>query len=68
MAGYNDTPVSARLPIPLTSGQHSVRAIGRNAMQTLLDLLAGEQPTSATFAFEAIGEGQGVDVSVRSCQ
>lgn len=49
VVGYNDTPVSARLPIPLTSVQHPVRAIGRHAMQTLLDLLAGEQPTSVTF-------------------
>jgi LacI family transcriptional regulator len=49
VVGYNDTPVSARLPIPLSSVHHPVQAIGRLAMQNLLALLAGEQPQSVTF-------------------
>jgi LacI family transcriptional regulator, galactose operon repressor len=49
VVGYNDTPVSARLPIPLTSVHHPVQSIGRLAMQNLLALMAGERPTSVTF-------------------
>jgi LacI family transcriptional regulator len=49
VVGYNDTPVSARLPIPLTSVRHPVQSIGRLAMQNLLALLAGEPPRSVTF-------------------
>lgn len=48
VVGYNDTPVSARLPIPLSSVHHPVQSIGRLAMQNLLALLAGEQPQSVT--------------------
>ncbi len=49
VVGYNDTPLSARLPIPLSSVHHPVQAIGRLAMENLLALLAGEQPQSVTF-------------------
>jgi LacI family transcriptional regulator len=49
VVGYNDTPVSARLPIPLSSVHHPVQEIGRLAMENLLALLAGEQPRSVTF-------------------
>jgi LacI family transcriptional regulator len=48
VVGYNDTPLSARLPMPLTSVHHPVHSIGRLAMQNLLALLAGEQPSSVT--------------------
>ena len=48
VVGYNDTPVSARLPIPLSSVHHPVQSIGRLAMQNLLALLAGGQPQSLT--------------------
>jgi LacI family transcriptional regulator len=48
VVGYNDTPLSARLPIALSSVHHPVHAIGRIATQNLLALLAGEQPTSVT--------------------
>jgi LacI family transcriptional regulator len=48
VVGYNDTPLSARLPIPLSSVHHPVQSIGRLAMQSLLAVLAGEEPTSVT--------------------
>lgn len=48
LVGYNDTPISARLPIPLSSVHHPVREIGQLAMQSLLGLLEGQQPASVT--------------------
>jgi LacI family transcriptional regulator len=48
VVGYNDTPLSARLPIPLSSVHHPVQSIGRLAMQSLLALLDGQKPTSVT--------------------
>jgi LacI family transcriptional regulator len=48
VVGYNDTPLSSRLPIPLSSVHHPVDAIGRLAMQSLLALLDGQQPDSVT--------------------
>lgn len=48
VVGYNDTPLSARLPIPLTSVHHPVHTIGQLAMRNLLALLDGQQPTSVT--------------------
>lgn len=48
VVGYNDTPLSARLPIPLSSVYNPVHDIGRLAVQNLLQLLAGTTPESIT--------------------
>jgi LacI family transcriptional regulator len=48
VVGYNDTPLSSRLPIPLSSVHHPVDSIGRSAMQNLRALLAGDKPASVT--------------------
>jgi len=48
VVGYNDTPLSSRLPTPLSSVHHPVDAIGRMAMQSLLGLLDGQQASSVT--------------------
>jgi LacI family transcriptional regulator len=48
VVGYNDTPLSSRLPIPLSSVHHPVASIGQLAMQNLLALLDGHRPESVT--------------------
>lgn len=40
--GYNDTPLAAELPIPLTSIAVPMREMGRRALTSLTRLLAGE--------------------------
>ncbi|WP_092862731.1 substrate-binding domain-containing protein [Quadrisphaera sp. DSM 44207] len=42
VVGFNDTPLARQLPIPLTSVRSPVREMGREAMQLLHRLLAGE--------------------------
>ncbi|MEV5754354.1 LacI family DNA-binding transcriptional regulator [Actinoallomurus sp. NPDC052308] len=44
--GYNDTPLAAELPIPLTSVAVPMRDIGRRALELLTRLLAGEDVES----------------------
>ncbi|GAA0345846.1 substrate-binding domain-containing protein [Actinoallomurus spadix] len=44
--GYNDTPLAAELPIPLTSVAVPMREIGRRALELLTRLLAGENVDS----------------------
>jgi LacI family transcriptional regulator len=48
VVGYNDTPLSSRLPIPLSSVHHPVDSIGRMAMRSLLALLDGQEASSVT--------------------
>ncbi len=48
VVGYNDTPLSSRLPIPLSSVHHPVDSIGRLAMQSLLKLMDGQEVSSVT--------------------
>jgi len=48
VVGYNDTPLSSRLPIPLSSVHHPVDSIGRKAMQSLLGLMDGQEASSVT--------------------
>lgn len=44
VVGYNDIPLAARLPVPLTSVQTPADDIGRLTVQGLLHVLEGEQP------------------------
>ncbi|MEO3822892.1 substrate-binding domain-containing protein [Actinomadura sp. B10D3] len=46
VAGYNDTPLAAELPIPLTSVRSPMRQMGARALDLLVDLLAGRAPES----------------------
>jgi LacI family transcriptional regulator len=48
VVGYNDIPLAARLPVPLSSVSHPVEEIGTRAVELLLDLLAGRSPESVT--------------------
>jgi LacI family transcriptional regulator len=43
MVGFNDTPLAAELPIPLTSVRSPMRRMGRRAAESLIRLLGGEQ-------------------------
>ncbi len=47
VVGYNDTPIAAELPIPLTSVRLPMIDMGRMAVAMLLDLLKGS-PATAT--------------------
>ncbi|MEU5612516.1 LacI family DNA-binding transcriptional regulator [Streptomyces sparsogenes] len=44
--GYNDTPLAAELPLPLTSVLSSTHEMGRRALAMLVRILAGERPPS----------------------
>ncbi|WP_285774037.1 substrate-binding domain-containing protein [Microtetraspora sp. NBRC 13810] len=48
--GYNDTPLAAELPLPLTSVAVPVREIGRRALVLLSRLLAGDEIESERLA------------------
>lgn len=50
VAGYNDTPLAAELPIPLTSVRSPMREMGARALDLLVDLLAGRTPASERLA------------------
>jgi LacI family transcriptional regulator len=46
VAGYNDTPLAAELPIPLTSVVSPMREMGARALDLLVELLAGRTAPS----------------------
>lgn len=46
VAGYNDVPLAAELPIPLTSVRSPMHEMGGRALDLLVRLLAGETPAS----------------------
>jgi LacI family transcriptional regulator len=49
LIGYNDTPLAAELPIPLTTLSNPLHEIGVQAMRLLLALLKGEACESILF-------------------
>ncbi|MHC3475399.1 LacI family DNA-binding transcriptional regulator [Streptomyces sp. 7R007] len=46
LVGFNDTPLAAELPIPLTSVHSPMAELGRAAVRQLLHRIAGEPATS----------------------
>lgn len=54
LVGYNDTPLAAELPIPLTSVRTPLRELGENAMKLLLCMLRGEKGESLMLKPELI--------------
>ncbi|MFB7595265.1 LacI family DNA-binding transcriptional regulator [Streptomyces sp. NPDC056160] len=48
LAGFNDTPLAAELPVPLTSVRSPMAEQGRRAVQLLLRRIAGETVASET--------------------
>ncbi|QKG22240.1 LacI family DNA-binding transcriptional regulator [Actinomadura verrucosospora] len=50
VAGFNDTPLAAELPVPLTSVRSPMAEMGRRAVGLLLELLGGEPAESVRLA------------------
>ncbi|MGW4271793.1 LacI family DNA-binding transcriptional regulator [Streptomyces seoulensis] len=50
LAGFNDTPLAAQLPVPLTSVHSPMAEQGRRAVRLLLRRIAGESPGSEVLA------------------
>jgi LacI family transcriptional regulator len=50
LVGFNDTPLAAELPIPLTSVRSPMRQMGRRAVELLVRVLAGAQVDSERLA------------------
>ncbi|MEW2275443.1 LacI family DNA-binding transcriptional regulator [Streptomyces griseofuscus] len=50
LAGFNDTPLAAELPVPLTSVRSPMAEQGRRAVRLLLRRIAGEPVASQTLA------------------
>ena len=46
VVGYNDTPLAAELPIPLTSVRSPMRSMGAQGLELLVQILAGKPATS----------------------
>lgn len=46
LIGYNDIPIAAQLPVPLTTVRSPARQIGEMAARRLLDLIDGREPES----------------------
>src|SRR6185312_4110148 len=50
VVGYNDIPLAARLPVPLTTVRVPFREIADAAIGLLLDVQAGGAPQTRTFS------------------
>ncbi|MEU0514683.1 LacI family DNA-binding transcriptional regulator [Amycolatopsis sp. NPDC006125] len=46
VAGFNDTPLAAELPVPLTSVRSPMHEMGRRALELLVTVLNGQSPES----------------------
>lgn len=54
LVGYNDIPVAAQLPVPLTTVRSPAHDIGATALTRLLDLVAGHDVESARLPVELV--------------
>jgi LacI family transcriptional regulator, galactose operon repressor len=50
LIGYNDTPLAAELPIPLTTVHSPMHEMGRRGVDLLIEILGGGQPDSERLA------------------
>ncbi|GAB45420.1 LacI family DNA-binding transcriptional regulator [Gordonia terrae] len=57
LIGYNDIPVAAQLPVPLTTIRSPAREIGETAVRGLLDLATGRDVESRRLPVELIARG-----------
>ena len=57
MVGYNDIPVAAQLPFPLTTVRSPARQIGATAVGKLLDLVGGQEVESVRLPVELVVRG-----------
>lgn len=63
LAGYNDVPVAAELPIALTSVRTPLHEVGATAARVMIDLLAGRAAESVQLAPELVVRGSTTGVS-----
>jgi LacI family transcriptional regulator len=54
IAGFNDIPLAAQLPIPLTSVRSPMHEMGARSVELLISVLAGQSPQSERLAPELI--------------
>lgn len=54
IAGFNDTPLAAELPVPLTSVRVPVHEMGRRALALLVELIGGRAVESVHLAPELV--------------
>ncbi|WP_205304312.1 LacI family DNA-binding transcriptional regulator [Nonomuraea montanisoli] len=54
VVGFNDTPLAAELPVPLTTVRSPMREMGRRGLRQLVRVLAGEQGESELLRPELI--------------
>ncbi|MGC5257437.1 LacI family DNA-binding transcriptional regulator [Gordonia sp. DT218] len=54
LVGYNDIPVVAQLPVPLTTVRSPAHEIGATAARRLLDLVAGREPETVRLPVELV--------------
>lgn len=54
VVGFNDVPLAAELPVPLTTVRSPMYDIGSRATELLVQMLAGEQPESERLAPELV--------------
>jgi LacI family transcriptional regulator len=54
IAGFNDTPLAAELPVPLTSVRVPVHEMGRRALALLVELIGGRPVESVYLAPELV--------------
>ncbi|HEX2133657.1 MAG TPA: LacI family DNA-binding transcriptional regulator [Actinophytocola sp.] len=54
VAGFNDTPLAAELPLPLTSVRSPMHEMGTRALELLVSVLGGQKPASERFDPELV--------------
>lgn len=54
IAGYNDTPLAAELPLPLTSVRSPMHEMGARALELLVSILGGGEPVSVRLEPELV--------------
>lgn len=57
LVGYNDIPVAAQLPVPLTTVRSPAQQIGATAVGKLLDLVGGQEVESVRLPVELVVRG-----------
>ncbi|WP_040794814.1 LacI family DNA-binding transcriptional regulator [Nocardia higoensis] len=57
LVGYNDIPIVAQLPVPLTTVRSPARDIGVTAVRVVLELLQGKQVESVRLPVELVVRG-----------
>ena len=64
LVGYNDTPLAAELPVPLSTVRSPMHQMGRRALELLADLMAGRGVSSESLEPELIVRASSVVASI----